>query len=262
MYEAILKTSMNDPEFEFKTKSTPYPLRPFQKDLIHRSPTFFKTMDYWTFRSYIMNLARMAEGPIYAFAASYAIGACYVLYMITEERINKQKSLQMISGLKLASYWIGNYIFDVLILEILVAATIGCFIVFDPIWKASLAVFALWPFSIVMVVYSFSFFFKNTGSVLAFTFTTQLFVMMCCSQLVFNLRILSKTEYIADTAMWVMRLFASFPIANSLYVEATSDKLSELRSYTKENDNGTGIFELDGPWSIYNCSGDLAMLMF
>jgi hypothetical protein len=80
--------------------------------------------------------------------------------------------------------------------------------------------------------------------------------------LVFNLRILSKTEYIADTAMWVMRLFASFPIANSLYVEATSDKLSELRSYTKENDNGTGIFELDGPWSIYNCSGDLAMLMF
>jgi hypothetical protein len=55
MYEAILKTSINDPEFEFKTKSTPYPLRPFQKDLIHRSPTFFKTMDYWTFRSYIMN---------------------------------------------------------------------------------------------------------------------------------------------------------------------------------------------------------------
>ena len=219
-------------------------------------------MDYWTFRSYLMNLSRMAEGPIYAFAASYAIAASYVLYMITEERINKQKSLQMVSGLKIASYWIGNYIFDVLILEILVTATILCFVVFDPMWKASLAVFTLWPFTIVMVVYSFSFFFKNIGSTMSFTVTTQLFVMMCCSQLVFNLRILSKTEYIADVTMWVMRLFASFPIVNSLYVEATSVRLSELRSYTKKNDNGTGVHDDDGPWSIYNCTGDLTMLLF
>ena len=83
MYEAVLKTAIQDPEFEFKTRSTPYPLRPFQKDIIHRQPTFFKTMNSFTEKSVVLNWARLAEGPIYIFCASYAITASFILYQIT-----------------------------------------------------------------------------------------------------------------------------------------------------------------------------------
>jgi hypothetical protein len=31
MYEAVLKTALRDPEFEFKVRTTPYPLTPIQK---------------------------------------------------------------------------------------------------------------------------------------------------------------------------------------------------------------------------------------
>lgn len=70
----------------------------------------------------------------------------------------------MISGLQLAAYWIGNYIFDILYLQTLVSATIICFFMFDSTWKVSLIVFATWPFAIVVFLYGFSFFFKNASN--------------------------------------------------------------------------------------------------
>ena len=48
MYEAVLKMAIKDPEFEFKTRNTPYPLRTYQKDVIHKGSIYYLTMDYFS----------------------------------------------------------------------------------------------------------------------------------------------------------------------------------------------------------------------
>ena len=79
--------------------------------------------------------------------------------------------------------------------------------------------------------------------------------------MVFNLRLISKLEFVADCAMWVLRLLPSYPLVNSLYLESASKSLSELRAFTKAEENGTAKFGESNPWSVFNCIGDLAMQM-
>lgn len=61
-----------------------------------------------------MNFFKLAEGPVFVFSGAFAISVSYILNTVIEERLNKKKSLQMVSGLKFASFYIGNFIFDVL----------------------------------------------------------------------------------------------------------------------------------------------------
>ena len=65
-----------------------------------------------------------------------------------------------------------------------------------------------------------------------------------------------------DILMWVSRLLPSYPIVNTLYVEASAKTLDGLRVYTKKSDKGTAKFGDGNPWSIYNCMGDLTMQFF
>lgn len=95
-----------------------------------------------------------------------------------------------------------------------------------------MVVFATWPFAIVAFVYAFSFFFKNASQAQIFFVVSQLFVMLCLSQITFNLRMVEKFELYADCAMWFFRILPSFPIVNSLYVEASAKALVKLRLYT------------------------------
>ena len=70
----------------------------------------------------------------------------------------------MLTGLQLASYWIGNFLFDVLRLQMLVIVTIACFIGFYPFISASIPVFIIWPLAIVPFIYGFAFFFEITAT--------------------------------------------------------------------------------------------------
>ncbi len=65
-----------------------------------------------------------------------------------------------------------------------------------------------------------------------------------------------------DCLMWVCRLIPTFPVVNSFYLEATAQDKYELRKFTKEFDNGTAKVGDANVWSVYNCGGDYAMMMF
>jgi hypothetical protein len=64
--------------------------------------------------------------------------------------------------------------------------------------------------------------------------------MLCVSSIVHSLRQLSETEYVADVLMWIFRLLPSYPIANTLFVEASCRSLFKLRNFTKEH-GGTAV---------------------
>jgi len=61
--------------------------------------------------------------------------------------------------------------------------------------------------------------------------------------------------------MWVSRLIPSYPVINSFYLEATVREKYNLRKFTKEFDHGTAHIGDGNAWSVYNCIGDIAMMM-
>lgn len=165
------------------------------------------------------------------------------------------------NGLQLNAYWIANYCFDVLTLQPMVAVTIFLMMSFDEQWKVSLIVFASWPFAIVPGIYAFSFFANDAAQGQIIFIVSQLFIMLIVAQLVFSLRLVEKVEFMADLALWVLRLLPSFPMVNSMCIEATNTTLLELRIYTKEHTQGSAKFGNPSPWALINCTGDIAMQM-
>ena len=120
-----------------------------------------------------MNKSKLAEGPIFAFSACYIVLMAAILHRVTKERISNLKLLQMIAGLPIASYWFGNYLFDVLTLVQMASTTITLSIMLDT-WKATLISQALWPIVTVPFLYGFNFFFDSACS-------TQYFLMTALS---------------------------------------------------------------------------------
>jgi len=140
----------------------------------------------------------------------------------------------------------------------LVIVTIACFIGFDPFISASIPVFIIWPLAIVPFIYGFAFFFEKAGTAQFFIIFSQIFIMLCITSIVHSLRQLSETEYAADVLMWFCRLLPSYPIANTLFVEASCKTLFELRNYTKDH-GGTAVHNDLSPWHIRNSMGDFMM---
>jgi len=110
MYESILKVATDDPNFEFKTRSTPYPIT---AEIRKREAT-------------------ADSGAIIFFSAiSYSIVITVTISYLVVERVSQLKHVQVITGMRLSSYWIANFIFDALKLYVTVATTIVLFKVFD-----------------------------------------------------------------------------------------------------------------------------------
>ena len=110
MYESILKTATGDPEFEFRTRSTPYPV---SNELRVRS----KTGD--------------AGSIIFFSAIAYSIIITLIVSYLVIERVSQLKHVQVITGMRLSSYWLANFIFDALKLYVTIITTVVLFHVFE-----------------------------------------------------------------------------------------------------------------------------------
>ena len=110
MYESILKVATDDPNFEFKTRSSPYPLTYEIKKRV----------------------ATADSGAIIFFSAiSYSIVITVTISYLVVERVSQLKHVQVITGMRLSSYWIANFIFDALKLYVTVITTIVLFKAFE-----------------------------------------------------------------------------------------------------------------------------------
>ena len=87
MYESILQTAIEDPEFEFKTRATPYALQEMHIDVIHRAPAYIQTKNSFTVREVVRNATSLAAGPIFVISACYAIVQSIIMSEIIDERV-------------------------------------------------------------------------------------------------------------------------------------------------------------------------------
>lgn len=110
MYESILKVATGNPDFKFKVTTSPYPVT---ENLKRRAAT--------------------ANGIFIVFVVSigFALIPAAVISFILNEREKNVKHMQLISGMNLWSYWISNFLFDVMKGLIPGAIVIGFIYAFD-----------------------------------------------------------------------------------------------------------------------------------
>ena len=104
MYESILKQATGNPNFKFKVVNAPFPVTQKLKDR-----------------------AATANGIFIVFVLSigFALIPASIISFILHEREKNLKHMLLISGMNLSSYWVSNYIFDMIKALIPVVIVIG-----------------------------------------------------------------------------------------------------------------------------------------
>jgi ATP-binding cassette subfamily A (ABC1) protein 2 len=99
MYEAIIKQAGDDDEYEFKVKSSPFPVT--NTLLQRKSGTDAGTI-------------------MFISATCYSMLLTTIIGNIVNERVTRLKHIQIISGMKLSAYWLANFTVDIVKMEITV----------------------------------------------------------------------------------------------------------------------------------------------
>ena len=200
MYESILRVATDDPEFEFKTRSTPYPLT-------YEIERRVKTSD---------------AGQIIFFSAiAYSIVITVTISYLVVERITQLKHVQVITGMRLSAYWIVNFLFDAFKLYLTIGTSLLLFHVFDQDYPTARWVLLAFPFGILPFSYVFSYMFTVESAAQTFTFFCHMFVILFASLLVFILRVVPDLEVLGDRLHYGFRFFPSYSIASAMYVDSS-----------------------------------------
>jgi len=138
MYESILKTATNDPDFKFKVRLTTYP------------PT-----------EAIKVVAEVANSGTIVFmsAIAYSMIITAIVSYLVVERISGLKHLQVISGMNLKAYWVGNFIFDLIKMELTILVTLALFFGYKMGLTAAWVTYLVLPLGIIPFSYVMSFWF-------------------------------------------------------------------------------------------------------
>ncbi len=177
MYDAILKTATDDPEFEFVTRSTAYPLTNEVKKRV-------KTGDAGT--------------VIFFSAIAYSIVITITISYLVVERETQLKHVQVITGMRLSSYWIVNFIFDSLKLYVTICTSLLMFHLFEQDYPSATWILVAFPFGIMPFTYVMSYIFSAESAAQTFTFFCQMFVILFASLLIFILRVVPELEVLGD----------------------------------------------------------------
>jgi ATP-binding cassette, subfamily A (ABC1), member 3 len=199
MYESILKVATNDPVFKFKVRSTPYP------------PTLLvKLKDNITSTSTVIFVSAIAYSMIITSVVSYLV----------VERTNGLKHLQVISGMQLKAYWIGNFIFDFLKMQFTIAITIILFFGFNLGYNGAWLTYLLLPFGVLPLTYVTSFVFTVDSAAQTFTMFCHFFSLGILATIIFILRVSWNLQIQGDAFNWTLKVIPTYLIGTSVFCDS------------------------------------------
>lgn len=200
MYESILRTALDDPEFEFQVSSRAY-------------PTTHEVMQ--------MIKAPKSGSIVFFTAIAYSIVLTNIVSYLVNERVSNLKHVQQISGMKLSAYWIGNFLFDLSKMSVTIFVTIATNYIMDIGLQSSLIMFALFPFAVLPFSYCLSFVFTADSAAQTFTMFFNLTTIMVLSTMVYAFRVMRKLELWGDELNLALRVIPSYMLADSVYFDET-----------------------------------------
>jgi hypothetical protein len=185
MYESILKTATGDPDFEFKVRSTPYPI---------------------TNKVRQRKVQGNAAAIMFVTAVAYGMILTSQIGHISHEMESGIKHTQVISGLHLGAYWAANFFVDFLKLEMVTLISIALFHFADLKFYTAPYVYLCFPIAAIPFTYVMAFFFSSVSSaqtgIMFINFGSILFL----SNLIFFLRWNDAWEVEADKLHSALKL--------------------------------------------------------
>jgi ATP-binding cassette subfamily A (ABC1) protein 3 len=143
------------------------------------------------------------------------IPAILVSFIVLEKEGNL-KHQQMISGMSLASYWLSNFLYDIIFNLILASIGIGLLYAFDVDITYSYATILMYEVSIISFSYASSFIFKSESIAMNVTLGVHMFCGILLGPVFMILRQFEDTQLAADVLVWPLRLIPSFAFADAL----------------------------------------------
>ena len=140
MYQEILKQATGDKDFEFSVRTTTEP--------------FASTGKKW-------QLGQDTRYIVLVCSIAYSMAVISPVSQAVVERASGLKHLQIISGLQLPAYWIGNFIFDGFRLYIQAFAVYYIFEIYDCGFDTAYMTILLFPIGILPFSYMLSFIFSE-----------------------------------------------------------------------------------------------------
>ena len=148
------------------------------------------------------------------------VGGSFIIFTV-EERENRSKFLQYVSGLHSTSYWVGNILFDAILSVAILILTFLPFTFFPntPFTGSNLLLVWLlllsYIISALLMAYLFSFLFDST--LVAFGSLTVIhFLSFVLGILISQTLALSNSE-ISQTLQYIFSIFPCFSVANGIY---------------------------------------------
>lgn len=139
MYESVLRTALDDPEFEFNVANTPLPLTTNWR--------LRKAIHKYDQINFVMWLA----------LSMFMIRS---LYKILSKKHTK-KIYDYLNGMNMTTYWLSHWIADVIKLEIMLIVSKWIFDAFEMNYDSIMPIFLLFPIAFVSYIYAFTSPFKR-----------------------------------------------------------------------------------------------------
>ena len=135
--------------------------------------------------------------------------------------------------MSLGSYWLTNFIFDILKTLLLSSMTILLLHLFNmelpDFWKILL----IYPFAIIPFTYLTSTIFSKESTAQNVTIFVHVLVSSVGAVGIFTLRLIKQTENYGDLLAKIWKIIPSFAFSNSMLYSTSKDILNSTRNYTE-----------------------------
>ncbi|KAG7229040.1 hypothetical protein INR49_013159, partial [Caranx melampygus] len=150
------------------------------------------------------------------FAMSF-IPASFVLYLI-QERVNKAKHLQFVSGVSPLVYWVSNFFWDMINYSLSTAMVVGIFVAFDKKCYTSpsnlpalVALLLLYGWSVTPMMYPMSYIFNIPSTAYVSLSCINLFIGINSSAITFILELFENNRSLLMFNEWLKKCLLVFP---------------------------------------------------
>ncbi|XP_007128068.1 retinal-specific phospholipid-transporting ATPase ABCA4 [Physeter macrocephalus] len=150
------------------------------------------------------------------FAMSF-VPASFVLYLI-QERVNKAKHLQFVSGVSPTTYWLTNFLWDIMNYTVSAALVVGIFIGFQKKAYTSsdnlpalVALLMLYGWAVIPMMYPASFLFDVPSTAYVALSCANLFIGINSSAITFILELFENNQTLLRFSAMLRKLLIIFP---------------------------------------------------
>ncbi|XP_015427825.1 PREDICTED: ATP-binding cassette sub-family A member 2 [Myotis davidii] len=191
---------------------------------------------------------------IFIIVAMSFVPASFVVFLVAEKS-TKAKHLQFVSGCSPVTYWLANYVWDMLNYLVPATCCIIILFVFDlPAYTsptnfpAVLSLFLLYGWSITPIMYPASFWFEVPSSAYVFLIVINLFIGITATVATFLLQLFEHDKDLKAVNSYLKSCFLIFPnynLGHGLMEMAYNEYLNEYYAKIGQFDKMKSPFEWD-----------------